>query len=263
MGNLITLFVLDLLMDTWSDIIGSDTTDPEALLVQLQEGIMADITHFQSTTYPESMKTILEAPGLLDNTTWDAMAHLGQLPSEIRRKGVLLEGNVLDLFSRGTEAITRVEADLKYNSSTTTTQEMILAYDAEDKDPAVFDCEVPVLVHIDFREYFYVNGRNGAKYVTVPNDSEMKEYGIVTKDTATTGIVAFCFMWCRNYCPDGNINMAALQAGNATIEINGIPATMVTPFPNNHQECALLGHSEGDRYWNANDEGRFQIRASH
>jgi hypothetical protein len=110
-------------MDTWNDIKDHETSDPETLLRQLQSAAMTDVSKFQSSTYHDSMRKILDAPDL-DNATWNLLAHgpsychIAQLPSETRRKGIVLEGGMLDLFSRETEAVAREEADTTYNTST-------------------------------------------------------------------------------------------------------------------------------------------------
>lgn len=269
-GNLLALFVFDILEDAIQDIAAmlrkDDDADPVALLARLEEQESDDFVRFWQSDVPDSLKAIV--PNVLEHASidWDllvkgpAYCHISVTPTEIRRKGILTESkDQMDIFSMETGALSRGAADA---SSLTALDDggrsMQIAFESAEKDPTKFDCTEQL--HIDFKEYFYVNFDDGWKNVVVPNDAEVKEYG-VNEQSITRGVIAFCLKWCNwNKCPERNMDVDGILAGNATIEVNGQRVEKLTRFHTSSQECVLTSHA-GGRYWAPNPDGRFDIRA--
>jgi hypothetical protein len=280
MGNLLALFVFDLMDDALREVA---VIAKERRLDDVQSQLEAEQQmhgrQLLQSNIDESLMAIIPDPSQRDTIDWKMLlyatiyCHLSVLPSETRRKGIVTNDTscVLDLFSvKDSEAVSRdmlaKEASVYTQSNECDT--MRLVYEASDKDPRRLDCDQQL--HIDFKEYFYVSHEDGWRHVIVPNQAEHAEYGkSASDDMAATEMkpirspaaIAVCLVWCSwNKCPPGHVNLAALESGNATIEINEQKVTTWTRFHSNGPECVLMGHSNG-RYWTPNHSGRFVIRA--
>lgn len=277
-GNLLALFVVEMLEDAIQKIVNAITNntmatdDPARLLLeQFEAQDRADFDKFWQSDYPDSLKLIIADKSEHANIDWDLLVkgpvycHTALLPAQIRTKLFLTYQKsqpVNDTFSVATVAISRIQADaavpavLDDNNRT-----MRIVYEDADRNLEDFvNCSEPP--HIDYNEYFYVNAVEDWKTVVVPNDAEIKEYGV--KQAPTKGMIAFSF----NECPGGNINVTGILAGDATFYVNGNHVMNLTQFHAGYQECVLMlsgpdaaGGGSDRYYWQPNNEGRFEIRA--
>jgi hypothetical protein len=265
----LAIFVFDLLDESVRQIASAVEAgiDLQDLLTQFEVDDRSTLARFWSAAPHSSLKAIVPDRSEHETIDWDLLVkgpnycHLSLLPSETRRKGIVTNDTslLLNLFSRETGAIARQLAETVEDSAMLLEMDtMRLVYEADDKASKNFRCNHQL--SIDFKEYFYVAANDGWKHVIVPNDAEQLEYGHGRRPIQR-GMIAFCLKWCNwNTCPPGHVDIAGFVAGNATMQVNGLPVSNFTKLHSLSQECVLTSHENG-RFWLPNDKARFVIRA--
>jgi hypothetical protein len=253
MGHLAALFLFEVFDDALKEIATS-TTDPEALatlLAELQAEEDADYKNFLNADVPQDLTKLLEA-GDVEKVDLELFAkgpnfcHTARLPAEIRHRGILTESSQTGscTYDKGMGA---GEANTSPNNS----ELMRLVYTEKLR----LDC--PVTIHMDYQDYFYLPEREGWKKLIIPNDSELKEYGIAGQKLK--GLVAMCILECpsgNTKCQPGELRREDFYDRKFKMSVNGLSVHNVTRL----QECDLLENTKG-MIWPLNKDGRFEITA--
>jgi hypothetical protein len=199
----------------------------------------------------------------------DNYCHTARLPAQIRYRGILTEPlsssssssltkTTIDTSTRSTVHSDRADdydlgIGMKAAQSTANPSDaMRLVYDEEDR------ANCPVTVHMDYRDYLYVDGRDDWTKLVLPNDSEIKEYGSFHGGGNVTlqGMVAFCVSICPWLkCPPGALERDGLADGSFHMEVNGVQVSALTKMG----ECELLKH-EGGYVFPLSAQGKLEIR---
>jgi len=233
MGNLQLLGMMEYI-DQALKLIAKPGVDQAVLLKQLKE---REEESYQSLISDESFHPILyKAP---------AVCHTARLPAETRFQGILTESDKKGFFNydRGVP----FQRALR---STGGNGEMALVSFPEERE----NCSIPL--DADYKDAFVAHSNfEGFSSLTIPNDAERKAY--LKPGHALNGTIVFCFKVCDwGKCPPKNVEGDALQAKKATIRVNGIPATALTPY---YKDCVFLEGPTGLHGWKANSKGQYEI----
>jgi hypothetical protein len=183
---------------------------------------------------PEAERSAVDLSILVNGANY---CHTARLPAKIRHKGILTESSM-------TEGIGLKTAKAETNP----TDAIRLIYDESERE------ECPEVVHMDYKDFFYVDGREDWKKIVIPNGSEIKEYG--GSGEALKGMVAFCFTLCPwGDCPPGVLTRDAFPDGFQLL-VNGIEVKALTKM----EDCELMKH-EGGYLFPLSSEGKLEIKA--
>lgn len=112
-------------------------------------------------------------------------------------------------------------------------------------------CSVPL--NQDFPDFLSIKSTDEWKELTVPNDREIKEYGI---SQPLKGMVALCYSLCPwHRCKKDNV-VEGVKDKSIEMEINGHAVTTELPLGKN---CFLLSNKDS-YFWKPNTNGRFTFR---
>ena len=251
MGNLMALFLLEVLDDALKEIVKS-SVDPASLLQSLKEKEDEDYAKFLSTPIdpsafhrclPESEREGFDFELMVKGHTF---CHTARVPAEIRHKGILTESSQTG-FTTYDKGTSMTEAKANPNTG----EQLRLVYDPSGRQ----NCPVPT--NVDYKDFFYVNGAEGWKKLILPNDSELNVYGTGTGEPLK-GLVAICLTLCPwGKCPSGALTREDYSEGKFEVSVNGETVETITPF----QECDLLKSSTTGYIWQPNADGRFAVGA--
>jgi len=250
-GNLVALFLIEVLGDALTDIDGS--SDREALLIELESQEQADRQLFlksMDSQLPDLHTKWLE--GTLTEEDGDLIrplfyrypnyCHIAQIPAQIRFKGILTETAPVGMFELETGLIDK-DAGRTPNRG----NQIRLVAAAKDRQ------RCPVHLNMDHSDYFYIHQKEELKELTIPNDSEVREYGT---DQPIKGLISLCDLACSwGKCPAGTI-LGGVNDKMVNIMVNGQPATSTVAIQKN---CYLLRNSGGFLF-KPDENGRFTIR---
>jgi hypothetical protein len=283
MGNLAALYLLDSLEAALMELLPLTTTSSKTKqrrqYLQLQDKLQrkedVDYEHFFRQPVIDDIGEMFsdEQERAVVNLTalvlGDNYCHTARLPAQIRYRGILTEPlsssssssltkTTIDTSTRSTVHSDRADDyDLgigmkEVQSTANPTDAMRLVYDEEDR------ANCPVKVHMDYRDYFYVDGRDDWTKLVLPNDSEIKEYGSSQGGGNVTlqGMVAFCVSICPWLkCPPGALERDGLADGSFHMQVNGVQVSALTKMG----ECELLKH-EGGYVFPLSAQGKLEIR---
>jgi hypothetical protein len=243
-GNMLGIWLTDIMEDALKELV-SKRPDP-SLLDQLRGFEIADQNSFMKHELPTKALEGLITPDDVDREMLfrgPNTCHTARLPAETRHQGILTESALVgeDSYDKG------IELQLSINNIPED-KSMQLVYDEGERQV----CPVPL--NKDYKDYFYVRDTHGWSQLTLPNNAEIKAYGI---GESLSGVIAICFASCDwGKCDKGNIRRDEFHEGMAEMEVNGVKVANLTKF----DDCEFLKHSDG-HVWKPNSDGRFQIRA--
>ena len=108
---------------------------------------------------------------------------------------------------------------------------------------------------MDYKDYFFVSKEQGLRKLTLPNDSELREYG---NGRPLAGHIMGCFRLCSwGKCPPGVLVLEDYFAGKFEMQVNNQKVYNLTKV----HDCMLLRNERGYK-WDLNEDGRFDIGAS-
>jgi hypothetical protein len=116
--------------------------------------------------------------------------------------------------------------------------------------------ECPLLLNVDYKDFFYLVEPEGTKSLVLPNDAEIAAYGA---GQTLAGIIGFTLAECDwGKCPKGDLRDSHLETREWEMYVNGIPVTgRVKIKPTGH--AVFVRHKDG-WHFPPNDEGRFEIQ---
>jgi hypothetical protein len=245
-GNFNALFLTDVLEDALNKLTQSTLKDPLAFLAKLQAEEDAEYAQFFKAELP-SIATGFPVPDDVDRELIfksPNFCHTGRLPADTRHRGILTESSKVGVETFDM-CVYKSEADRTENPS----EFMRLVCDDNTRQ----DC--PISVGMDYKDYFYVNEKEGWKKLLIPNDAEKAAYGTVKP--RLQGVLAICMVGCSwGSCLDGRLAFGTFERGESEMEVNGIKVVNFTnAFP-----CRYLKHEKGHKF-RSNSDGRFEIRA--
>lgn len=255
-GNILALFLGDMLLDSIAEIAGA-TVDRAQLLSELQKQEDADYALFESSWRPDVIDYNLVP---LDNDIVDAanvsvffrnpsVCHTAKLPAETRHLGILTESEQVGVHDY--EYFKGISTKEAKNMAVEGNTEMPLVYDEGDRE----SCDEAEIKR-DYKDYFMLSSKMGSATLTVPNEAERQAYCRDSKKLL--GIVVLCVVPCDwGKCPEGELQLDAIENGTMKMEVNDQPVTNVTDF----RGCAILRGEEGHR-WKQNDANQFVLKAS-
>jgi hypothetical protein len=243
-GNLLGMWLTNVMEEALIEL-AAEKPDP-ALLDQLRAFEVADRKEFMNRELPMKILEELQLPDDVDPEMFyrgPNFCHTARLPAETRHLGILTESSLVgeDSYDKGTELQIA-------KNFTPEDKSMQLSYEKGARNP----CPIPLFK--DYKDSFYVAYIHGWSQLTLPNNAEVKAYG---PTETLKGVVGVCFAGCDwGKCPEGNVEMAEIQAGDAEMEVNGVKVSSLTDF----QGCYFLKHA-GGHIFKPNSDGRFQVRA--
>jgi hypothetical protein len=247
-GNLMAIFLLDLLEDAVQGLANTDQ-DPVALLEELQSQANKDHEKWMSSDIPP---TVLESLSISDEIDPNLLlrgvnyCHTAVLPSDTRYKGILTETNMTGMFGFE-EAMLRSDAE----ADTSYTGEMMRLVQDYNRE----HCER--VTRVDYKDFFFLNYADGLKKMIVPNDREFEHYGAAHKGKPLQGYVSFCLVVCDwGQCPEEDIRADGISSGKLSMKINGLAVTGSVDFGG----CDIVRHEGGFRF-PLNKEGRIEVEA--
>lgn len=268
-GNVYALFMADVLADALGLLIAHQSDLPA-----LRDEIVAR----EQATY-EKIASNSKWPGWLDDLVRERidvsespfnvtqlvrannLCHTARLPSEIRYRGILTENPNRTGFDYDYDRAHRDGFPMDPEEVANTTQ-MSLVISQGDRQ----DCKE--LLNIDYKDYFVAGVGNVWHEITLPNDSEIQEYGLQDLE----GIIAICFRVCDwGQCPDAvyryeaidgreadeQRNWKAVEPGQGALEVNGVAVNHTSAW---YKDCRFLHHANGTKF-EANANGKWTIRA--
>jgi hypothetical protein len=252
MGYVAALFVVEILDDALKELVSLSDEDPDTLLSQLLVAEDADYAAFEREPVQSSMFQEIYPPSGQDGFDLELFVkghnfcHTAKLPAEIRFKGILTESNQTGFYTydHGIEVG-------QAKSTNSTTDLMRLTYTDADRR----DRECPIDTILDFKDYFYVDDREGWKKLVVPNDAALKEYG---NGQPLQGLVVLCFAICEwGACPNGSVGRDEAFPAAYEVQINGVAVAQLWPIQGD--VCAISKNADGFK-WVPNADGRFEVQ---
>jgi hypothetical protein len=178
-----------------------------------------------------------------------AYCHTARLPAETRFLGILTESSQVGFFHYD-KGVSVKRAGMETNNST----RMRLAFQDSERQ----DCEVPL--NVDYKDFFYVGEPEGAKSLVLPNDAEIRAYGM---SQPLVGIIGFTLaMADYSRYPTGYLRDSHLETGEWEMSVNGIPVTgrvRVAPTGAPAGDAVFVRHKDG-WHFPPNEDGRFEIQ---
>ena len=256
-GNTMALYLADMLLDAIEEL--GSTLEPDELLNQLRGKEDADYEKFFQSKLPDdivaSMAPIHRASeefcGEVDFSHFyrsPSICRTARLPSQSRYMGIMTESKETGIrdYYKGlplTEVNERVMSESIGNAT------MPLVYNPSDRQ----NCEVEL--NMDYKDFFYTTSKQGWSTLTIPNEVEKRAYG--RESEKLLGLVFVCLVVCDwGRCPEGDLQHEAIVNGTLQLEVNGQPATNVTPF-----DMCLALRGENGYYWQPNADGQFVLGA--
>jgi hypothetical protein len=246
-GNTLGVWLTNIMGDALKEL-AAERPDP-AFLDELRALEMADRKVFMSRELPMKILEELKLPDDVDPEMFyrgSNICHTARLPAEIRHLGILTESSLVgeDSYDKGIGLKTA-------RNSTREDKSMQLVYTEKARQ----NCPIPL--EKDYKDFFFVAETHGWSQLTLPNNAEVKAYGVGVSEPLR-GVIAVCFAYCRrDQCGVSNLRRNETQAGMAEMEVNGLKVTTLTEFS---EDCSFLRNVDG-HVWKPNSGGRFQIRA--
>jgi hypothetical protein len=254
-GNIMALFLSDMLLDSISDLASSSFNRTQ-LLSALQKQEDADYAMFQSNWESDIIEYRMVP---LDSDLVDArnisvffrnpsICHTARLPADIRHLGILTESEQVGVhdyeYFKGMPAS---EAKALKAEGTT---DMPLVYDEGDREI----CNEAEIKR-DYKDYFMVSNKMGSATLTVPNDAERRAYS--RESEKLLGIIVVCPVPCDwGRCPEGVFELDAIHNGTLLMEVNDQSVTNITDF----RGCSVLRGKAGHR-WEPNGADQYVLKA--
>lgn len=252
MGNLMALSLLEVLDDALRDLVSFDSGKFQRRLEELVAQETGDYARFAASHVPDYVgATVLPANGT-EGLDFEFVCRTrpfcqtGRLPSRIRYEGIL------------TETTTKLgevnfEKGIPFSAAVKTPGEgdfMRLVYDAGERQ----NCEG--LVQIDYKDFFYVNGKEGWKKLVLPNDAERAKY---VTGAPLKGLIIIALGNCDwNKCNAAEIRDNGIEAGDVEIVVNGVKVSSLLTARIKRGENIL--RNENGFYFPPKDDGKFEIR---
>ena len=256
-GNILALFLSDMLLDSLAELSVSELSRSELLAV-LRKQEDRDYEMFSATYAPDIIEynRVPLDDDLVDSANVSiffrspSICHTARLPAQSRYLGILTESDHVGIhdYFKGIEIM---EAMKIVSVGNTSVSEMPLVYDENDRET----CDEAELKR-DHMDYFFVSSTMGNRTLTVPNHAEREAYGRTPQKFQ--GIIMLCSVACpwKKY-PKGEQRLDELQNGTIRIEVNNQRVTNVTEFAG----CSVLRGEDGHR-WKENDDGQYVLKAS-
>jgi hypothetical protein len=268
-GNIVGLSVLELVDDALHELEELDLSRGAApafeALKRLEEQEYKAIKGREPTGYYE--RIIRRGSGdqaLIDDEVKVLLRHMfhtrpychtARLPSAARHAGILTETHhkVGSLhYDRGIPMDSAQREIVEGDNST----RMRLVYDASMRQ----DCSY--LLHVDYKDYFYVGEAEGEKSLVLPNYAEIRAYDYKIGQLPLVGLVGFATPFCeRHTCPKESLLESGLDDGEWEMTINGARVTghVKASVAVASGDVTFVRHKEG-WHFPPNDEGRFEVR---
>ena len=257
MGNLMALLIVEGLQDALEEldrlVASTSSSDATTLYQTLKASEDEDYQLFRTApVHPADFSGALdpaehEGFDFTVLATQQTFCHTARLPAEIRHLGILTESTQTGFttFDQGTFLKDALA------TPSTTDDHLRLVYDDSDRQ---LSCPIPT--NMDHKDFFFVAGGEGWKRLTLPNDSELAEYGRHNELANVQGYVALCFTLCPwGKCPGGVLQREDFYAGKFEIQVNGVSVDHLAHF----QDCELLKH-ENSYLWPPHaSHGRFEV----
>jgi hypothetical protein len=246
-GNLMAFFMLEILESALHHLMTFDG-DIQQLLKSSQTAENTEVKAFQNEPVPDFASRLLpfdqmngiDPEVILKRPTY---CHTARLPAEIRHRGILTETRQTGFWDHE-KAIAKKEADANENPS----DRMRLVMD--DGSRQVCD----EVLEMDYKDYFYVNEKEGTKKLVIPNAAEKLMYN--HKDPLL-GVIMVCFATCSwGKCPAGNVASGEVLAGQGEMWVNGEKVVGFTQISG----CSILQHAKGFMF-KSNGDGQYEVSA--
>lgn len=266
LGYLATLSLIQVFEDALQTLV--DIDDPFRFIEDMNELQESYVTKFHQSEPSEqylqpfvSTKTesiVAKQVNVSLLAKGHSFCHPGLLPSEIRNKGILTE-TLMDetadssAFDKGIEF---KEAMNNVNHEETSLRLVYQEYEryrirqSNSLEQDRIAC--PYETFMDYKDSFFLNHEEGWKGLMLPNDAELKEYGIPLNDSypkdnnqrhTFQGYIMICFLTLCPYgiCPTHLLKVReAFQNQQVLLQVNNISVTELVPF----KTCDLLAHNE-------------------
>ena len=249
-GNLAAIFLAEALQEAIDDIVNNNPSTYHLLRAELKVNSDTLYEKFKKAELPEEAEqTFNDGHGdikMEDVYKSPNFCHTARLPAEIRHKGILTESPPGDMFHY-VDGVSIRDAEKTPNDSDL----LRLVRDDGNRQK----CEARL--NMDYKDFFYVNQKDGFKKLVLPNDRELEEYG--SEGQELKGLVAICLAVCPwGKCPKGNLltdDFDPEENPSFEILVNGSPVIGYTKLA----RCNFLKGFSG-HYWPLNTEGRYEIK---
>lgn len=245
-GNLMAFFLIESL-ETAIGELAKEAFDPADKLQQLKDEEQQDYDTFakDSTLEDKPIPGFLEgsiisrvSPEVIHHSP--AICHTALAPSQLRYEGILTETNLTGILDYE-QGVSKVAADKGKSDGP-----MRIVFDENQRNPPC-----PVLTKVDYKDYFYANEKDGWTSMTIPNDSEKKEYG----PWNPKGYIMVCFLICDwGKCADGDVREPALKDGKLKMKVNDVSVVELTEAG----ECSIM-KNEDSYSFKPDNQGKFKI----
>ena len=260
-GHALALFMVDALVDALTDLADHETTDTNALLMELeaqelelheklrnadlQEETMARL-YFPNNNAPKD-------PTLDVNVLWHgpSMCRTARLPAQSRYLGYTTNTDKVGGSSvLGSETYDTGIPITEARNASTRDDSMVLVYEPGGIERE----ECDVLLKPDYKDFFYTDKRYGSRKLTIPNEKEREAYGY--DPTAYKGLIVVAFVTCPgSRCGEGELRPEDLPVDKCEISVNGKPVSELLSLG---FDTWMLKGEEG-LSWEPDSSGTFEI----
>lgn len=248
---------MEILYDALIDIRARNPTDFQSLLTELRTAEDSDYAAFakrELSGYTQALPVQGDQVEFHRDLLFRrrSICRTGLLPAESRFLGIMFDSDKIGSFSETAGYIgfdDGMDSDeaMKFPNEG---KEMRFVKDTGARQ----QCEVPL--NQDFKDYWYIQGKEDWQSITLPNKSELETYGT---GQPLNGVLAICLMGCPwGKCQPGDVRETQMSSSDVVeIRINGVVATRFTSV----MSCVFphTGHNETFQTWKPNDQGQFEI----
>ena len=262
------LFIMDVLKEALVELQAAASGKTEQFYHSSIADERNDYSNIVDSALPESLQSTLNGMFYHESIPdvnkliflkQQSFCHTPLLPSEIRYSGILTESDKASffLYEKGySDALLRAFEMQNRTKSRQRRRTMRLSYDQYSRSRN--SCPGRHLT-MDYRDFFYISSYNQDwTYMTIPNEAEMKHYGL--DSIQLEGLIMVCPS--LSSCEQGACNSEDFQ-GQSTIDkdlidwkVNDLPVTGLSKI----DACYMLKH-DGGHFWTPNEDRQFVIAA--
>jgi len=244
-GNQMAMLTTQLLVDALGElVVDLEANDPANLLKKLKNEDKARVEAFKAMPIPpmgDMADDRLEGMDIEHFLKSEGICKTGRTPSKTRYEGILTETNKVGGFSPAGEETYEVGIPIEDAKQAPGNGVMKLAYNPGNRE----NC--PFIVKPDYKDFFYVDKKDGVSKLTIPNEREKKAFHY--DPSKIKGYMMVCTGVCDfGECKKSDISyrdVEQFKPENYEMKVNDVLVTKIVPMG---EECVLLHNAKGPTF---------------
>lgn len=268
-GHALALFLVNTLLETLSDLVGHQESDPNVLLETLiQEEKEAFQTILESELPPSTNSIWFPSGDVAANgaapfdveSVWKgpSICRTARLPSQSRYNGYATNSDKVG----GYTILGQEEYDLGIPIKEANLPEAMNGTAKLTFEPGGREREAcNAVLKPDYKDFFYTRGVHGETKLTIPNDREKAAYSYTAMQPNLKGYIFLCLVPCDwGKCAAGEMRYTDYETGLFEVTVNGQRVSNLTHI--GFDVTILQGDTRNNTQWQPNANGDFEIGLS-